>query len=175
MQTITLNIRRNPHQLPLVGQCLAAICQHNTPFADGVIEDIELCVLEVLRLIIADSDTQHAEQPLTVSLRLMADRLIIEIVGQGNGLNARLLEVVLNSAAVFDPISADQSLPDAGFTFYLLKTTLDTVHYNTQTQQHVLCLEKFFAPQPSMERGLATDSTMGKLERQRQPVALALC
>lgn len=171
MQNITFTIPSQPQQAHLIGQCIEAICQHNTPLSAGLIEDIQLCVMESIGQVISQSYHNQPDQLINITVRLESDRIVVELQDQGDGLNARLLNVVLNSAALFDPLQADQMLPDAGFSFYLLKTTMDAVQYQSQPHAHTLRLEKYFevANTPDVPA-----YELGKFDRQRACLALAV-
>lgn len=172
MQTLTFTILSQPQQAHLIGQCIEAICQHNTPLSAGLIEDIQLCVMESIVQIINQSYHNQPDQFININLCLESDRIVVELQDQGAGLNARLLHVVLNSAALFDPLQADQLLPDAGFSFYLLKTTMDTVQYHSQLHSHTLRLEKYF--DSAIQPVDSTHHELGKFNRQRACLALAV-
>jgi anti-sigma regulatory factor (Ser/Thr protein kinase) len=169
MQSIRFHINNDTHQAILLGQCLETLCRQYTPFEQGLIEDIQLCVLEIIQQIINDNQPVSNPQAITITLILETDKLVIDIEDQGKGFNENLLQVVLQSASTLDPLYMDQNLPDQVFRFFLLKMTMDKISYHNDDLRHILHLEKNFNFFHSTDN---SEIYLGKSNRQRKSLAV---
>jgi anti-sigma regulatory factor (Ser/Thr protein kinase) len=169
MHSIRFSINSDAHQATLLGQCLETLCRQYTPFEQGLIEDIQLCILEIVQQIINDNQYATNAQSISVTLALETDKLMVDIEDQGRGFNENLLQVILQSATVLDPLYMDQTLPDQAFRFFLLKMTMDKISYRNDEQRHILHLEKNFKVLNSKDN---SEIHLGKSNRQREWLAV---
>ncbi|OQW90515.1 MAG: hypothetical protein BWK79_19670 [Beggiatoa sp. IS2] len=140
MPKVTLTIDSNLDNVSLVGVSIQGLCML-TPLSPEAIHDVQLCVVESINNVIEHSYTHQEGYQVVITAYLFNDRVMLDIVDTGKGMDEHLRQVV-NAPHIKSPPESD--LPEGGWGLYIIKSKMDEVTYQTTNNTHTLRLVKRF-------------------------------
>lgn len=141
MPKVTLTIDSNLDNVSLVGVSIHGLCITLTPLAPDAIDDVQLCVVEGINNVIEHSYVNQEGHPIAVIVTLQTDRIMLDIVDTGRGMDDPLREAFNATTPKSPPI---EDLPEGGWGLYIIKSKMDEVTYRTNNFTHILRLVKLF-------------------------------
>ncbi|MEM7018596.1 MAG: ATP-binding protein [Pseudomonadota bacterium] len=139
---LTLLIDSDPaiNHIELLSECMRKLCSL-TPLDQKAIEDINLSLVEGVNNVIEHSYAYRPGEAVQVNVSLQPDRVIIDIVDTGAGLeNGVLPQIQLNT---FDPQDT-QNLPEGGWGLFIMSNGMDELQYSRVDGTNTLTLCKLF-------------------------------
>lgn len=150
MPKVTLTIDSDLNNVSLVGVSIQGLCML-TPLSAEETHDVQLCVVESINNVIEHSYTNQEGYQVAIVIYLLNDRIVLDIVDTGKGMDEHLRQVV-NAPNVKIPPESD--LPEGGWGLYIIKSKMDEVTYHTTDNTHILRLVKWFTPSVPLEQSL---------------------
>lgn len=141
VRKITFIIESDLNNVALIGTSIQGLCSL-TPLSQSTVNNVQLSTVEWINNVIKHSYINQEGYPIEVVVNLHPNRLEIDIMDTGKGMDPLLINLTKNKEKEFDP--ADLSaLPESGFGLIIIKNTMDEVTYQSDGRAHRLQMVKW--------------------------------
>ncbi len=142
MNHVSLTIDSRPENVPLVGACAKEIAGES--FSIDKLSEIEQALVETVNNCIEHAYCGSEDRQITIKYALSNDRLFVEIIDHGKGLDPQCLKK-LTAELDYNPSDID-GLPEGGFGLNVINSCMDEVHYRREDGKNHWSLTKFVVP-----------------------------
>lgn len=139
MRKITFIIESNLSHVALVGSSIQGLCSL-TPLSQSIVNNVQLSTVEWINNVIEHSYTNQEGYLIEVVVNLHPNRLEIDIIDTGKGIDPLLVDLTKNNE--FDPTDLS-TLPESGFGLIIIKKTMDEIIYKSDGHNHRLRMVKW--------------------------------
>jgi serine/threonine-protein kinase RsbW len=140
-KSISLNIESRLENIGLIGDAVRGIC--DSLFADEkTCYGFELCVVEAVTNSIKHAYDMATDHIVEVLISIFNDRIEFQICDTGKSMD--FTDRLLHPGALdFDP-EKRPTIPEGGMGLYIIGSTMDEVHYESNYGKNILTLVKTF-------------------------------